>query len=387
MKKTTKRVFSVVAIASFAIGSVVATSAHAASKQVTLAFQSPLTGGEAGLGQDELLGVQTALYEYNQSNPAVKVNLVKGDDQATASIASSVSLGFAQNASVIGVIGSCCSGATQASFAAYKAGGLTVISPSATRADLTSPKASTNGFPFFHRVAATDAVQGPALARYAIKDVASPKVYEIDDASTYGAGLKTLAHAALKAQGTTLVGSDTVIAPATDYSSTASKVVASKANVVIYYGYYADAAKLKVALDLAGYTGVFASGDGTDDLGYITDAGKSDAEGTRITSQSVPFELTAPKTVQDDFSKATGLKSAAGHAYVTQAYNATNVFLTCIKGGALSRPAIQKCVATGTFTDVAGNKFNFTRYGDIAQGAPVGAYLVKNGDIIPTGNA
>jgi branched-chain amino acid transport system substrate-binding protein len=386
MNKTTKRVLGVVAVASFALGTVVATSAQAAVKQVTLAFQSPLTGGEAGLGQDELLGVKTALYEYNQTHPKVKVNLLEGDDQATASIASSVSLGFAQNPAVIGVIGSCCSGATQASFAAYKAGRLTIISPSATRADLTSPKASTNGFPFFHRVAATDAVQGPALARYATKGLTNPKVYLIDDASTYGAGLKALTAPALAGKAT-IVGSDTVIAPATDYSATASKVKASGAAVVIYFGYYEDAAKLKVALDLAGYKGVYASGDGTDDDGYITDAGKADAEGTLITSQSVPFELAAPAQVQKDFTAATGDASAAGHAYVTQAYNATNAFLQCIKGGAYSRAGIQECVATQTFTDVTGAKFNFTRYGDIAQGAPVGAYLVKDGAIIPVGNA
>ena len=365
----------------------VATSAQAAPKSVTIAFESPLTGSEAGLGQDELLGAKTALYEYNLTNPAVKVNLLTADDQADSSVSPGVALGLAQNASVIGVVGSCCSGATKAAFPAFKAGRLTVVSPSATNATLTDPKSAVNGFPFFHRVAATDAFQGPALARYAVKGVTSPKVYLIDDASTYGAGLKLLTQPSLKSAGVSVVGSDTVIAPASDYSSTASKVVASKANVVVYFGYYSDAGKLKKALDLAGYKGTFASGDGTDDNGYITSAGKADAEGTLITSQSVPFELAAPAAVQADFTKATGLASAAGHAYVTQAYNATNVFLSCIKNGATTRSAIQNCVATGSFVDVTGAKFSFTRYGDIAQGAPVGAYVVKNGEIVPVGNA
>lgn len=387
MNLTTKRTLGVAAAVALAFGSLLATTAQAAPKSVTLAFQSPLTGSEAGLGQDELLGVKTALYEYNQTNPSVKVNLVTADDQADPSIAPGVSLGEAQNASIIGVIGSCCSGASAASFPAWKAGRITVISPSATRADLTDPKSKTNGFPFFHRVAATDAFQGPALARYANKGVTAPKDYLIDDASTYGAGLKALTIPALKSASVSVVGSDTVPAGTVDYSATASKVVSSKATVVIYFGYYADAAKLKIALDLAGYKGVYASGDGTDDDGYITDAGASHANGTLITSQSVPFELAASASVLKDFTAATGLASPAGHAYVTQAYNAANAFLTCIKGGALSRAAIQNCVASGTFTDVTGSKFNFTRYGDIAQGAPVGAYLVKNGEILPVGNA
>ena len=387
MNLTTKRTLGVAAAIALALGTVVATSAQAAPKSVTIAFESPLTGSEAGLGQDELLGAKTALYEYNLTNPAVKVNLLTADDQADSSVSPGVALGLAQNASVIGVVGSCCSGATKAAFPAFKAGRLTVVSPSATNATLTDPKSAVNGFPFFHRVAATDAFQGPALARYAVKGVTSPKVYLIDDASTYGAGLKLLTQPSLKSAGVSVVGSDTVIAPASDYSSTASKVVASKANVVVYFGYYSDAGKLKKALDLAGYKGTFASGDGTDDNGYITSAGKADAEGTLITSQSVPFELAAPAAVQADFTKATGLASAAGHVYVTQAYNATNVFLSCIKNGATTRSAIQNCVATGSFVDVTGAKFSFTRYGDIAQGAPVGAYVVKNGEIVPVGNA
>jgi len=387
MNLTTKRTLGVAAAVALAFGSLVASTAQAAPKTVTIAFQSPLTGSEAGLGQDELLGAKTALYEYNQTNPAVKVNLLTADDQADASVSPGVALGLAQNAAVIGVVGSCCSGATKAAFPAYKAGRLTVISPSATNATLTDPKSSVNGFPFFHRVAATDAFQGPALARYANKGVTAPKDYLIDDASTYGAGLKALTTPALKTAGVSVVGSDTVIAPASDYSATASKVVSAKANVVIYFGYYSDAGKLKKALDLAGYKGVFASGDGTDDLGYVTSAGAPSAEGTLITSQSVPFELAAPAAVLKDFTAATGLASPASHAYVTQAYNAMNVFLSCVKTGATTRAAIQNCVASGTFTDVTGSKFSFTRYGDIAQGAPVGAYVVKGGQIVPVGNA
>ena len=382
-----KRTLGVVAAVAISFGSVLATSAQAAPKSVTLAFESPLTGSEAGLGQDELLGTQTALYEYNQTNPTVKVNLLTADDQADSSQSPGVALGLAQNKAVIGVVGSCCSGATKAAFPAFKAGRLTVISPSATNATLTDPKSSVNGFPFFHRVAATDAFQGPALARYANKGITSPKDYLIDDASTYGAGLKALTTPSLKKAGVSIVGSDTVIAPATDYSATASKVVASHATVVIYFGYYSDAGKLKKALDLAGYKGVYASGDGTDDLGYITSAGKESAQGTLLTSQSVPFELAAPASVLADFTKATKLASPASHAYVTQAYNATNVFLQCIKEGNTTRASIQGCVASETFTDVTGAKFSFTRYGDIAQGAPVGAYIVKDNDIIPLGNA
>jgi branched-chain amino acid transport system substrate-binding protein len=388
MNLTTKRTLGVAAAVALAFGSVVATTAQAAPKTISLAWQNAITGGNAGLGADELLGAETALYEYNKTNPAVKVNLVKEDDVSDAATASSVALSEAQNPAIVGVLGSCCSGATKASFPAWKSGRLPVVSMSATNPALTDPKQpASNGFPFFHRVVPTDALQGVALARYAVKDVSSPKVYYIDDQTTYGAGLRDTTAASLKAASVTIVGKDTVAQGTADYSPTASKIVASGANVVIYFGYYADAAKLKKAVDLAGYKGVFASGDGTLDNGYITQAGATDANGTLITAPTVPFELAASAKLLADFTAATGVTSPAGHAYVTESYDSTNVFLQCIKEGDVTRASIENCLQNETFSSVKGSKFSFTRYGDVSGGAPVGAFAIKNGAITYGGNA
>ena len=388
MNLTTKRTLGVVAAAALALGSVVATSAQAAPKSVTLVFQNAVTGPNAGLGADELLGAQTALYEYNQSKPAVQIKLVMADDVSDAATASSVAAGIAGNAAVIGVVGSCCSTATKASFPAYKSGHLTIVSPSATNPSLTDPKQpKSNGFPFFHRVVPTDAFQGLALARLAVKGVTAPKVFYVDDQSTYGVGLKDTTAAAVVKAGVTISGKDSVPAGTADYSSTASKVISSKANVVVYFGYYAGAAAFKKAIDLAGFKGTYASGDGTLDGGFITQAGKSDAEGTLITAPTVPFELAASAAVLADFTKATGVASPSGHAYVTETYDSINVFIQCIKEGHYTRSSIQNCVQNETFTSIKGSKFSFTRYGDVSGGAPVGAFTIKNGEISYLGNA
>ena len=388
MNLTTKRTLGAAAAVAIVLGSVVATSAQAATKSVSIAWQNAITGPNAGLGADELLGAKTALYEYNQSNPAVKVTLVNEDDVSNAASASAVALSEAQNPAIVAVLGSCCSGATKASFPAWKSGRLPIVSMSATNAALTDPKQPlSNGYPFFHRVVPTDDLQGVALARYAVKGVSSPKVYYIDDQSTYGAGLRDSTAAALKKNGTTIVGKDTVASGTADYSSAASKVVASGANVLIYFGYYSDAAKLKKAVDLAGFKGTYASGDGTDDAGFVTQAGAASANGTLITAQTVPFELAASAAILKDFTAATGEASPAGHAYVTEAYDSTNVLLQCIKEGKLTRAAIQNCLTAESFKSVKGISFTFTRYGDVTGGAPIGAFAVKNGQIVYVGNA
>jgi branched-chain amino acid transport system substrate-binding protein len=377
-----KKLISGLAIAAattLALGVVVTAPANAAPKKsVTLAFQGPLTGGDAQLGQDQIPGAIYAIALYNAKNPAVKVELIKADSQCDGTVAANIAPGVAANKAVIGVIGTSCSGEARNSFPAYKAAGLTMVAPSASAVSLTDPKAPDRGFPIFHRVVAHDGFQAPALARYAAKGVTAPKFYVIDDMTTYGGPLAKGTLPTAKKLGT-VVGTDSVPKGTADYTSVASKVKASGANVVIYGGYTTDAAKLFKALRDGGYTGILASGDGTNTSDFPTLAGKA-AEGVRLTAADVPFDSILSKAQLAEFTKITGVKVPG--LYSTTAFNATNIFLDCISQGKLTRAAIQLCVNSGTFKGVGGDVIKFNRYGDIIGGAPVGGYLVKNGVIV-----
>jgi len=376
-----KKLISGLAIAAattLALGVVVTAPANAAPKKsVTLAFQGPLTGGDAQLGQDQIPGAIYAIALYNAKNPAVKVELIKADSQCDGTVAANIAPGVAANKAVIGVIGTSCSGEARNSFPAYRAAGLTMIAPSASAVSLTDPKAPDRGFPIFHRVVAHDGFQAPALARYAAKGVTAPKFYVIDDMTTYGGPLAKGTLPTAKKLGT-VVGTDSVAKGTADYTSVASKVKASGANVVIYGGYTTDAAKLFKALRDGGYTGILASGDGTNTSDFPGLAGKA-AEGVRLTAADVPFDKILTAAQLAEFTKITGIKVPG--LYSTTAFNATNIFLDCISQGKLTRSAIQLCVNSGTFKGVGGDVIKFNRYGDIIGGAPVGGYLVKNGVI------
>ena len=377
-----KKLISGLAIAAattLAMGVVVTAPANAAPKKsVTLAFQGPLTGGDAQLGQDQIPGAIYAIALYNAKNPAVKVELIKADSQCDGTVAANIAPGVAANKAVIGVIGTSCSGEARNSFPAYKAAGLTMVAPSASAVSLTDPKAPDRGFPIFHRVVAHDGFQAPALARYAAKGVTAPKFYVIDDMTTYGGPLAKGTLPTAKKLGT-VVGTDSVAKGTADYTSVAAKVKAAGANVVIYGGYTTDAAKLFKALRDGGYTGILASGDGTNTSDFPGLAGKA-AEGVRLTAADVPFDKILTAAQLAEFTKITGIKVPG--LYSTTAFNATNVFLQCITEGKLTRSAIQLCVNSGTFKGVGGDVIKFNRYGDIIGGAPVGGYLVKNGVII-----
>jgi branched-chain amino acid transport system substrate-binding protein len=372
--------FAIAAAATLALGAVATAPANAATKkEVKLAFEGPLTGAYAGLGQDQIPGAIWAIDQYNRTNPKVKVTLVKADTQCDGTVAANVAPGIAADKGIIGVIGTSCSGEARNSFPAFKAAGLTMVAPSASAVDLTNRKSKSNGFPVFHRVVAHDAFQGPALARYSASGIASPKYYLIDDQSTYGEPLiKQDVTPTAKKLGT-IVGTDSVAQKTSDFSSVVAKVKSSGANIVIYGGYDADAAPLFKALRDGGYKGILGGGDGVNTSDFPGLAGSA-AEGVRLTAASVPFATLMTKEQLADFTKVTGVKVPG--LYAETAWTATNVFLQCIKGGALTRPAIQKCVNSGSFTAADGSKFKFDRYGDPTTAAAVGGWKVEGGKIV-----
>ena len=382
MKKKLTGALAVAGTAALVLGAVVSTAANAAPIELTLAFQGPLTGTDAQTGQDEILGAKTAIQIFNDSQKKYKINLLPVDDQGEGAVAGRVAPGVAANKKVIGVVGPAYSGASIASFPSYKKGKLTMVSPSATRPTLTDANSPDNGYPYFHRVVGNDSLQGPAIVRWGVKGVTDAKVFVIDDQTPYGTGLRDAANDYITAQKINKVGSDSVAQKTSDYSATVSKIKAAGANVVIYTGYYPDGGALAKALNDASWKGQFIGGDGVLNSAYIDVAGKAAAEGTKFTAPAVPFEVVANAAQQAAFTKATKLKTAAGHVYVTETFNATNVFLSCIAKGNTTRDKIQTCVSNGKFLTIDGKTtISFTFAGEVKGGAPVGGFQVVNGVI------
>ena len=382
MNKKTKLGLALVAAASLVSGAFVATSAQAANYKLYIAYQGPLTGDNKQTGLDEIAGVKYALYLYNAKHPGYQIGLKQVDDQGSGTGAGVVAPGTAKDATIVGVVGPAFSGASVASFPFYKAAKLPMVSPSATRVTLTDPTSTDFGGPYFHRIPSKDDKQGPALAKYAIQGVTSPVVYAVNDQSSYGVGLDGYVQTAVKALGAKLAGTDSVDGTnaTLDFSATISKIKAASTNVVIYSGYYAQAADFVKQLRNAGYTGVFASGDGTYDPGFITDAGAS-AEGARLTASSAVFQDAGAKTTAD-FTKVIG---TAPGTYAVEDFDATNVFLACITQGNHTRAKIQTCINAGTFKGLMGNSITFDANGDTAGAGFINGFLVKGGTIVSKG--
>ena len=377
MKKN--KVVAFAAALAVAVSSASAIAPASANTTLKIAYQGPLTGPEAQTGTDGIRGVKLALKIYNASKPKIKVEVYEGDDQGDDALGKTVGAGIAADASVVGAL-TAYSGPTIAALPSYKAAGLVIVSPSATRVGLTDPASPSYGAPVFHRIVSNDDLQGPALARAATTGVKNPTVFMVSDQTSYSEGLFSAVKAAL---GTALEASDKAAKGTTDFSATISKVRASKANVVIYTGYYADGAKFLKQLRDKNYKGVFAAGDGVLNSEFPKLAGKRQSEGARLTAPIVPLEVASPKLTAD-FKKEFGANPGV---YTTEAFTATNMILEAIKKGKTTRADILAYIKTIKHKNIAGVTVSFNEFGDLSGSGLMNSFVVRNGVIKLNGKA
>ena len=379
MNKKIKGSLAVVTAAAVAFGLTSVPAASAAVKTYTIGYQGPLSGGEASTGIDEQNAVKYAIKLFEAKNKGIKIKLVSIDDQGDPAVAGTVAPGVASNKNVLGVVGPAYSGATIASLPYYKSVNMALISPSATRVSLTDPTSPDFGGPIFHRVVGKDDLQGPALAKYATAGVSAAKVFVFDDQSAYAVPLRGFVEAGLKkVAGATVVGGDSVPNTTTDFSPTIAKIKTSGATVVIYTGYYSQAAVFIKQLRDSGSKAVFAGGDGVFNQEFPKLAGAA-AEGSKVTGVGGLAGVDAK--MEADFKKKMGVSSGV---YSVESFDAANILLSGIKAGKTTRTAMLAYVKAYKGKSISGNTIKFDANGDISYGLFAG-FTTKNGVLVNTG--
>jgi len=243
------------------------TSALSCKSTLKIAFITPLTGDAGFLGTEQLswakYAVKTLAKQYG-----LKIQLLAGDSQLDASLASALAQKYVADKQVVAVLGPSTSGAVAATSQALYAAGIAHISPSATRTSLTD--GSRKGY--FFRVVPNDDVQGPTVANYIANTLKAKNVYIIDDQEAYSQGLADTVQNALKAKGIT-TSRDSISQSATDFSSVIAKISSSVNVVYIPWQEAAQAQNFGQQLRAAGKSATLFGSDGTFSEGQFTIAG------------------------------------------------------------------------------------------------------------------
>jgi len=168
---------SVLALA-LSAGVALASPARAQDKTIKIATQSPLSGGQAALGEGIKLGTQLAIEQFKAplEKMGFKVVLVPYDDQAKPDVGVANAQNIIADPQILGVIGHLNSGVAIPSSEVYKNVDLVMISPANT-----NPTVTDRGYKNVNRVCGRDDVQGVVGSNFAHDSLKPKTVYIIHD--------------------------------------------------------------------------------------------------------------------------------------------------------------------------------------------------------------
>ena len=339
---------------------------------VKIGSGAPKTGGIAHLGKDNENGVQLAVNEINAKGNLViggkKVKLAMvGEDDAGDPKQGPVVAQKLVDAKVVGVVGHLNSGVSIPANAVYAAAGLAQISPSSTNPDYTlkgnkTPKGSVSSY----RVVATDAQQGPSLAKYMLAHNGK-SVAILDDATQYGKGLADQVEKTMKEGGANVVNREAATDKTTDFKAVLTKIKGLNPDYIFWGGMDDTAATLVKQMKELGIAAKLVSADGACTDKFIELSGAA-GKGTICSVAGMPLEKM-PKG--KDFT-ANYEKTFAGQKvqiYSPFSYDATYAIVEAMKIANSTDPeAIAAAMPKVNFEGLIG-QIAFDDKGDIKGGA------------------
>jgi branched-chain amino acid transport system substrate-binding protein len=353
------------------------------TKAVKIGFIGDLTGSNSSL---VVPGRNAAKMAFEAAKAAGEANITLVDldnKEANPSTAPALAQRLISDPAVMGVIGPAFSGETSAVQPLFSQAGLTHITQSATRADLT-----TKGYKTFFRSVGGDTDQAAAAGKLMAIAMKCKKVAVIDDKSAYGQGLAEIVNTELTKAGVSVVSKESV-APATDYTSLVDTLITKAPDGVFYGGYQPQASIIIKQMRQKGLKASFVSGDGSKSTKFSPDAGAA-GEGALFTCPCLDPNVSSDAAAQKFASDFKAKFGVAPDIYGAEAYDVAQMFIKVISdcGDNVTR----KCVLDGVtaIKDLKGltKTFSWTTDPKLLHEVTdkgVNIYAVKSGTIVLLG--
>ena len=295
---------------------------------------------------------------------------------------------YANNASVIGVIGTFNSGCAKLVIPIANRESLAMVSPANTYPGLTEGGPGTeagepdNYYPSgtrnYARVVWNDQFQGAANAQYA-NELGLKKIFILNDGETYGLGIATLFAEYAEKLGVQILGNQKWDKKASSYESLASRISSSGADAVFLGGIVCNNGGKLIKDIRAGAPNVQLLGpDGWTPISATIEGAGAAANNMYITQPGVPVDQLkgVGKEFVDGFTEAEG---KAPNPYTAYAAQAAQVLLAAIEKGGTDRAAVSSALFETDVTDGIIGSFQIDENGDTTLGL-VSVYQIKNGE-------
>lgn len=260
-----------------------------AADAVKIGVMAPVTGQWASEGQD-MVNIVKLLADDINKNGGVNGHAVEievGDDGGDPKVAALAAQRLIDSG-VVAVVGTYGSAITEAAQDIYAEDGVLQIGTGSTSVRLTE-----KGLPLFFRTCPRDDDQGKVMVKNVASFLGFKKAAILHDNSSYAKGLADEAHALLKEAGVKEVFFDALTPGERDYTTILTKMKTTDPDVIIFTGYYPEAAMLLRQKKEMGWDVAMIGGDATNNSDLIELAGAEAAAGYYFISPPGPSDLRA----------------------------------------------------------------------------------------------
>jgi len=360
--------------------------------EVVIGLDVPLSSKFAANAMAVKNSAEMAVAKANSKHLVKGVRFVLDikDDSAEPKVAKNNAADFVGRSELLGVVGPYNSAVALEMTPVLAKAGIAQISPANTLPALTwGQNYQTDGkkrpYQTYFRTVTTDAVQGPYVARYAIRRLHLGKVAVIDDSKAYGVGLADQFAGQFKADGGQVVMRTSVPAGTTDFTQMVTQIRTAKADMVFFGGESTEAGPLSSQLKAAGLKIPVAGGDGVHKADYAGLAGPG-ADGDLASSDGVAIDNLASAFSYLDSYQAGGYQDPPG-TFGPYAYDSVWALMLAVgqvvkdSGGKLpasgAREKVAAAVQDTNFFGVTGD-VAFDEFGD-SRNQIVSLYQIRQG--------
>ncbi len=320
---------------------------------IKIATQSPLSGGQAALGEGIKLGTQMAIekFKINLERQGFKVVLVPYDDQAKPDVGVANAKNIIADSEILGIIGHLNSGVAIPSSEVYKDVSLAMISPANT-----NPTVTDRGYKNVFRVCGRDDVQGVVGSEFAHATLKVKSVYIIHDKTTYGQGVAEFFKADVEKRGLKVLGFEGT-EEKSNFDPLITPIRAKNPDLIYFGGIYEQAGPFFKQAREKGVKAKFLGPDGLDSSDLTKIGGKA-VVGMYYTSVAGPVTVyPQAKQFADEYKKSFGKNP---EPFAAQAYDATAILLNAIElatqgGKTPSREAVTAAIRSVKYRGLTGS--------------------------------
>ena len=318
---------------------------------IKIATQSPLSGGQAALGEGIKLGAQLGIEKLKGplEKQGYKVEMVPFDDQAKPDVGVANSRNIIADKDIMVIIGHLNSGVAIPSSEVYKEVNLAMISPANT-----NEKVTDRGYPNVNRVCGRDDVQGPVGGEFAANTLKAKTVYIVHDKTTYGQGVAEAFKADIQKKGVKVIGFDGT-EEKSNFDPLITPIKAKNPDLIYFGGIYDQGAPFFKQAREKGVKAKFLGPDGLDSSDLVKIAGKA-VVGMYYTTAAAPASSPQAKQFVADFKKKFGKNP---EPYAAESYVASAIALKALEsvvsgGKAPSRDAVTAAVRKVKYSGMTG---------------------------------